>query len=210
MHKILITQDINFDKKRKTFYDQLDIRLIKTLYRIGFKPITISNFYRNPSKFIEKLNIKGIVLSGGSDLGKFTLRDNNEIKLISYGIKKKIPILGICRGMQIINKYYNGGLIKIEDHVRKSHLIVNFSSKNKAIVNSYHNFAIDMNKMSKDLKPVYICKKDSSVESFLHNKELILGIMWHPEREKVLKKFDKKIIKKFFLKPKSLRKELIS
>ena len=94
MHRIVISQDINFDKKRKTFYDQLDIRLIKTFYRMGFEPITISNFYKNPSKLLKKLKIKGIVLSGGSDLGKFNLRDNNEIKLISYGIKKKSLYLG--------------------------------------------------------------------------------------------------------------------
>ena len=195
MHKILITQDINFDKKRKTFYDQLDIRLIKTLYRIGFKPITISNFYRNPSKFIEKLNIKGIVLSGGSDLGKFTLRDNNEIKLISYGIKKKIPILGICRGMQIINKYYNGGLIKIEDHVRKSHLIVNFSSKNKAIVNSYHNWEIE--NLPNQYNIIASCE-NGSIESIRHKALAWEGCMWHPEREIKYNKHDIVRIKHLF------------
>ena len=210
MHRIVISQDINFDKKRKTFYDQIDIRLIKTFYRMGFEPVTISNFYKNPSKLLKKLKIKGIVLSGGSDLGKFNLRDNNEIKLISYGIKKKIPIFGICRGMQIINEYFDGQLLKIGDHVRKRHLIENFPSKNIANVNSYHNYAIDIKKMSNDLKPVFICKKDKSVEAFLHDKEAILGIMWHPERERVLKNFDKKIIKKFFFKTNALRKELIS
>ena len=205
MNKILISQAIHFDKKRKTYYDQLDIRLIKTFYKLGFQPITISNFFLNPSKFLNNLNIKGIVLSGGSDLGKSTLRDNNDLELISYGIKKKIPIFGICRGMQVINKYFNGRLKKIKNHVRKKHLIENFSKKKKFFVNSYHNYAIDPQKLNKNLKPIFICKKDKSIEAFLHNKDFILGIMWHPEREKVLKKFDKKTIKDFFLKSKNFR-----
>ena len=84
-------------------------------------------------------------------------------------------------------------------------MIENFSKKKKFFVNSYHNYAIDPQKLSKSLKPIFICKKDKSIEAFLHNKDFILGIMWHPEREKVLKKFDKKTIKDFFLKSKNFR-----
>jgi gamma-glutamyl-gamma-aminobutyrate hydrolase PuuD len=37
--------------------------------------------------------------------------------------------------------------------------------------------------------------QDRIIEYFKHTNYKIIGIMWHPEREKILKKFDKKIIK---------------
>jgi putative glutamine amidotransferase len=207
MRKILISQAISYDQKRKVYYDQLDIRLIQTFHKLGFKPITISNFFKKPSKYLENFNIDGIVLSGGSDIGKFPLRDKNEIKLIAFSIKKKIPLIGICRGMQVINKYFNGQLIKADGHVRKRHAIENLTSKSTTAVNSYHNYIIKINKIHKNLKPIFRCKKDGSVEAFLHRTESLLGIMWHPEREKKLKKFDKQIIKEFFTDTKKFRRK---
>ena len=209
MKKILISQAIHYDQKRKTYYDQLDIRLIETFYKLGFKPITISNFFKKPGDYLKDFNIDGIVLTGGSSIGKFILRDKNEAKLISLSIKKKIPLIGICRGMQVINKYFNGELIKIKGHVKTRNVDKSLTLKNNATVNSFHNYKIRLEKMHKNLIPIYKCKKDGSVESFLHKTESILGIMWHPERERKLKNFDKQIIKQFLINTKEFRKKNI-
>ena len=59
---------------------------------------------------------------------------------------------------------------------------------------------------------LFSCKKETFVgppietyfgnltisESFSHNKLKVLGIMWHPERYKKIKNFDKNLIKNFF------------
>ncbi len=37
-------------------------------------------------------------------------RDSFELEMIDKAYKKKIPILGICRGAQLINIYFNGTL----------------------------------------------------------------------------------------------------
>ena len=68
------------------------------------------------------------------------------------------------------------------------------------IVNSYHEYCINEKKMNHNIIPIYRHAKDNSIESFIHNKHKILGIMWHPEREKKVRNFDKKIIQKFFKK----------
>ena len=60
-----------------------------------------------------EIKLSGIVLSGGDDIGKYALRDKSEILLIKYSLKKKIPIFGICRGMQIISKYFKINLKKV-------------------------------------------------------------------------------------------------
>ena len=39
--------------------------------------------------------------------------------------------------------------------------------------------------------------KDSSIEAFKHNNKQILGIMWHPERYKKIRKFDIQFLKKY-------------
>ena len=91
MRQILISQSIYYDEKRRTYYDYIDSRLVEIFYELGFEPLTISNFFKHPEKYFKNLSIKGVVLSGGSDIGKFPLRDKNETKLISLSIKKKIP-----------------------------------------------------------------------------------------------------------------------
>lgn len=64
--------------------------------------------YTSPITEIEKRNIQGIILSGGPQ----SVYSNDSYKL-SFPIKNlKIPLLGICYGMQLIAKEYGGKIIK--------------------------------------------------------------------------------------------------
>ena len=56
----------------------------------------------------------GVVLSGGSDIGKNKIRDESEKFLIKFAIKNRIPLIGICRGMQLIGNFFNSKLIKVK------------------------------------------------------------------------------------------------
>ena len=51
--------------------------------------------------------------------------------------------------------------------------------------------------LGKNLK-MLASSNDGVVEYFKHINKLIYGIMWHPERNKKIKKFDREIIKKIF------------
>ena len=194
---ILITQSITYDKNRNELSDIIDTQLINFFLKLDYLPIPISNFYENPKLFLKSFKISAIILSGGNDFGKFPKRDNVEKNLIKYSIIKKIPLIGICRGMQLVNKYFKGKLIKIDNHVKKNHLIISSVDKKKVMVNSYHNYTIEEKSLHKDFSILYRCLKDNSIESFMHKRNKILGIMWHPEREKKFKTFDKKLIKDF-------------
>ena len=75
------------------------------------------------------------------------MRDNYEKKLLKICIKRKIPILAVCRGFQLINSLYKGNLDKLSGHVKTFHnLKINNSSKfvkfKSLKVNSYHNYCL--------------------------------------------------------------------
>ena len=71
----------------------------------------------------------GILITGGnsleSDKEEDVLRKEFNLKVIDFAIKEKIPLLGVCYGMQIINHYFEGTLSRCSPdvHVNKKHKI---------------------------------------------------------------------------------------
>ena len=63
-------------------------------------------------------------------------------------------------------------------------------------VNSYHDFGILKEILSKELIPIYYSGK--SIEMCLGKRKKIMGIMWHPERNKKFSINDIKLFKNFF------------
>jgi gamma-glutamyl-gamma-aminobutyrate hydrolase PuuD len=104
-------------------------------------------------------------------------RDETESLLIKYSIENKIPLIGVCRGMQKILDYFGETLEKVTDHVGVEHSIF-FKGQNRK-VNSYHNWGVkeissQFNVLAKSV--------DGCIESIEHKEHSILGVMWHPER----------------------------
>ena len=91
-------------------------------------PILIPNNLSNIPLFLKEINLDGIILSGGDNIGDDDERDNTEKQIIEFGISKKIPIFGVCRGMQVLNKFFKGKMIVSQnnEHVKKDHEIFNF------------------------------------------------------------------------------------
>ena len=138
-----VVQNKNYEEKR----DAISHDWSQFCEELNFIPILIPNTLSNIDLFLEKLELDGIILSGGGDIGLNIERDETEKKLLEYGIKNNLPILGVCRGMQIINKFFNGKLIKSQnnEHVNLDHSvnIIEESFSNiigkEISVNSYHN-----------------------------------------------------------------------
>ena len=159
-------------------------------------------------------NIDGMILSGGYDVSPqcygeepqqklefiFPQIDQYHLKAIEYCKKYKKPLLGICRGMQILNVAYGGTLYQdlsyIEGcsikHMQRakrnapshtveisegSHLYEIMGSK--VITNSFHHQCI------KNIAPgfkVTAVAKDGIIEAIESEEEdFILGVQWHPE-----------------------------
>ncbi len=130
------------------------------------------------------------------------LKDEIEIDLIHNALRKKIPILGICRGSQLLNVVCGGTLYGDVQKEKKSRLKhIDFSrydsyrhavsivggsplekwySRKTLRVNSYHHQGI------RDLAPRFqpmAFAKDGLIEGYYDPKEnFLVGLQFHPER----------------------------
>ena len=197
MKKIVITQRFEKIGKFNEFRDNIDSNLPSLIQKLGYIPILVPNNLKNLNIFIKQISPKGVILSGGGDPLKKDLRYFTENKLIKISINKNIPIIGICRGAQALNIFFGGKLKRVTNHVRKHHRIFGPLVKNYDIkVNSYHDYGFFKKTLGKNLISLAY-SSDKVIKSFSHNKFKILGIMWHPERYKKIKNFDKNLIKNF-------------
>ena len=205
MRNIGITQRIHFIKEYNEYRDELDQRWSSLFANIGILQIILpNNSELFKSKAIDSLNLNGVILSGGefqeNNDNNIGLKNRNEFEnnLIKHCIDNKIPIIGVCRGMQILNNFFGGKLEKIDNHVGKYHEINNLSNlpiSNK--VNSYHEFKLNRNELPENFE-IIATDLDGEIESILDKKNNLLGIMWHPERNDPIDKNDIKLFSKFF------------
>ena len=168
-------------------------------------PILIPNNLSNIPLFLKEINLDGIILSGGDNIGDDDERDNTEKQIIEFGISKKIPIFGVCRGMQVLNKFFKGKMIVSQnnEHVKKDHEIFisdkkisDFLTQDQIIVNSFHKNIIKVEDVGESLNPFAIHKMDNTVEGFTHKELPITGVMWHPERDQNITLVKKLILNK--------------
>ena len=187
---------------------------IQSVIDAGASPIVLPNT-DNLSIIDSQIDIiDGLILTGGYDINPLNFneepkeklgyvcneRDLYEFYLLKKAMKKQIPILGICRGIQVINVFNGGTLYQDLSYINNSyvkhdqdceptfpsHSISIFKNSilyeilgDKALVNSYHHLAI------KDLAPnfkVSALSKDGIIEAIESTTdELIIGVQWHPE-----------------------------
>lgn len=184
MKKIVVSQRVDIVDKREEVRDALDQKLIQFLAKIGFLTYPIPNSLVELQhgellkSWLADIKPKAIVLSGGNNIGDFTSRDKTESALIRYASNQKLPLLGICRGMQMIAHYHGTSLVPLRGHVREIHQLDGEVSWE---VNSFHDFAIES--CPTNFKVFATCSTDGSVEGIKHDTLPWEGWMWHPERE---------------------------
>ena len=158
--------------------------------------------------------IDGLILSGGHDINPYNYgqepsqkigetfpeRDTYEMILLEESKKRNIPILGICRGFQLINVAAGGTLYQdlslIPGNILKHNQVSNPTLKThkveikensfissifgkETMVNSFHHQAID--KVADDFI-VVARASDGVVEAIEHKTyKFLVAVQWHPE-----------------------------
>ena len=149
----------------------------------------------------------GLVLCGGADVdpalygqpmaGSVNInpqRDENDLALVRAFMAAGKPILGICRGHQVLNVALGGTL---HQHIPtfKNHQSKNYTPHeavaegeslftqlygSRFFVNSNHHQAVD--RLGQGLRVILRSPEDGIVEAFCHESLPILGVQFHPER----------------------------
>lgn len=123
----------------------------------------------------------GVLLTGGDN--KSSLDDY----LIKYAIDNKLPLFGICQGMQSMALYNtNEVLVAVNNHYDCNHVVnindsklKNIICKSQILVNSYHHQQV-LN--SKEFK-IVAKSNDGVVEAIESSNNIFqIGVEWHPER----------------------------
>ena len=176
------------------------------LSRLGVTPVLIPNRLPSPANFLNSTRITHVLLSSGNNLQPlhgetvnfgdyYPQRDQIEMELLSIAQKKGIPVFGVCRGLQMINRFFGGGISrnlserlgKPKPHVTNSHPVRILTPEMKQLigptldVNSYHDQGITRDQVASPIE-VFALSDDDIVEGACHPDLPILGIMWHPER----------------------------
>lgn len=187
---------------------------IQAVAAFGGVPIVLPNIVGNVELIAEKMD--GLFLTGGGDidptlfgeephvgLGSITPeRDTFEIAIIKKMLELNKPILGICRGAQILNIAVGGDMyqdihLQIESkllqhsqqaplwhashfvQVMKGTILSEITQIEKFKVNSFHHQA---NRSVPTGFEVSAVSSDGIMEAFeSKNHKFVMGVQWHPE-----------------------------
>ena len=177
-------------------------RYVGALERAGADVIEIAPGSAPPHE------IDGLCLSGGGDIAPRAYgaddpaevcqdiderRDATELGIVRTALARDIPILGVCRGFQLLNVAFDGQLVQnVDGHrssdrathevkaARGSHL-ANACGDQTFRVNSRHHQAVTTDTLGRSLRPT--AHVGDLVEAFeATDRRWVVGVQWHPER----------------------------
>jgi len=161
-------------------------------------------------------HLDGLLLQGGADVSPQSyeevttrpewpgdrVRDMYELELLHEFIESGKPVLGVCRGCQLINVAFGGTLygdiatdvptagIHVNEHYDQhrhsirfpdgSSLVNMFPHQREAVVNSIHHQAVRT--VGRDMNIEAVSSSDGIIEAVRYRKApFVVGVQWHPE-----------------------------
>ena len=197
MKVVGVTQRISVIPDYGERRDCLDQAWSRFLLSCGLLPLLLPNITAAALALCERVGIGGLLFTGGNDLaalgGDAPERDAVENVLLAWALERGLPLLGVCRGMQVIQQRFAIPLRRVVGHV--AHRQVIHIEGERREVNSYHCFAA-----SDSLPPLeaWAVADDGVVKAVRHSAAPITGIMWHPERCEPISPADLSLFRRVF------------
>lgn len=203
------------DKLNKV-YNKVSYNYITAVINAGGVPVLIPLLEDKAEvkTYIEMID--GLILTGGEDIcphryGEYPIkqvtkfdskRDEWEIELFREAYQRQMPILGICRGMQLMNIAQGGSLYQdiIEEYqggvchlscstdvcelyhsisIKKNSKLFSILKREEIEVNSYHHQAVK--KLGREL--IVTAKSEEGIIEGVESESrgFVVGVQWHPE-----------------------------
>jgi gamma-glutamyl-gamma-aminobutyrate hydrolase PuuD len=192
-----------------------DINYIEAIARAGGAPVILPCFDDKDAIRAIVRTADGILLTGGGDVvslaygaephikskGQDPVRDEMEIEVTRLAIEMELPILGICRGVQLLNvvlggtllqdipsevpdavKHYSEGAHTVLLHnvdIEEDSLLARILKTDSMAINTWHHQAVK--DLGRGLR-VNCRARDGVIEGVeAADGRPILGVQWHPE-----------------------------
>jgi N5-(cytidine 5'-diphosphoramidyl)-L-glutamine hydrolase len=172
------------------------------LEKRGHTPLLVPNALERPAEYLREMGAGLLILTGGNDSVQGQapssdfepVRTESEFRMLEFASDVKMPVLGVCRGMHVVNQFFNGqvrpdlpanslGHVARMHPVRVSGPIGNDLGATQIQTNSFHNQSVLQGDLGDGLTSFAVCEEDNVIEGFAHENLPILGVQWHPERD---------------------------
>lgn len=190
---------------------------LNAITSLGALPITLPSVTEDATLISDALSLcDGIILTGGPDVRPSLFgekispscgsisdeRDAFELKLYKMALAQNMPILGICRGVQLMNIGSGGSIYQdiycdagtrlvhhTLDGIKAQHEVrlvdssfcekLGFSSP-RFTVNSYHHQSVKA--LGEGYEP-FAYSDDGLIEAiYMPSRPFVVGVQWHPEK----------------------------
>jgi N5-(cytidine 5'-diphosphoramidyl)-L-glutamine hydrolase len=199
---VAVTQRVVDMPQRNERRDVLDQAWAPFLEICGLEMIVIPNRVADAATYAERRGVTAAILTGGNNISSSigTLsgsaprlpaceidlapeRDVVETTLLRASVERGWPVIGVCRGLQVLNVFHGGALAPVTGHAGKRHALVALGGNAfDSEVNSFHDFGVPRDHRGRELE--VLATADGWSEAIEHPRLRHLGIMWHPERNR--------------------------
>lgn len=149
----------------------------------GLLPILVPNGLDDPTGYFD-LGARGLLLTGGDGMGPEgapTPRDVTERALLDAAIARTMPVFGVCRGMQVINRHFGGRNAAVLPGPHVGTHGVEVSGYGRRQINSFHDHGVLADGLAPGLS-AFATADDGVIEAIRHRDLTVTAIQWHPER----------------------------